>query len=367
MTTRMLRSIALRLLGLAVGLAASALVMLATGNDVVGFIEAIGAGFGANLDSTLRWFAPLLLAGVAGVIAFRDGAFNLGLDGQIYLGAAASSVVALGIGRELHPVVGIALCIAAAIVAGAAVAGVCALLRLLFGTPEVITTLVMNPLCAIVVTLLVTGPLAPRGDAGNTESSEVIPEQLWLPSLAPHSLATVAVALALAVVAIVAVYYRFTVWGLESRLFGAAPSFSFYAGVPNVRVFLRAMLVSGGIAGLVGATEVLGVQHRLAKGFNPGLGFDGIAVALVGGLSVVALVGVAFLFALLRQAGEVSQITLGIPSELVDVMIALIILTTSAHVVIRWSGRRRIGRHPRPPALSPPTPLQTETEEAVAP
>ncbi|PWC05646.1 ABC transporter permease subunit [Agromyces badenianii] len=230
MNTRILRSVALRLVGLAAGLAASALVMLVTGNDVGGFIDAIGAGFGSNLDSTLRWFAPLLLAGVAGVIAFRDGAFNLGLDGQIYLGAAASSVVALGVGRDLDPFLGVSLAIVAAIAAGAAVAGVCALLRLLFGTPEVITTLVMNPLCAIVVTLLVTGPLAPGGAAGNTESSEVIPEQLWLPSLSPHSLATAAVSIALAVVAIVAVYYRFTIWGFESRLFGAAPTFSFYAG-----------------------------------------------------------------------------------------------------------------------------------------
>ncbi|PWC05647.1 ABC transporter permease subunit [Agromyces badenianii] len=141
-----------------------------------------------------------------------------------------------------------------------------------------------------------------------------------------------------------------------------------------MRVFLRAMLVSGGIAGLVGATEVLGVQHRLAKGFNPGLGFDGIAVALVGGLSVVALVGVAFLFALLRQAGEVSQITLGIPSELVDVMIALIILTTSAHVVIRWTARRRFAPPPPPPPSpqppageAPPADRHEKTSEPAQP
>ncbi len=336
------KDIGLRLIGLAVGLGISSLVMLATGYDLGGFFSAFVEGLGPNLDSTLRWYAPLLLAGLAGLIAFRDGAFNLGLDGQIYVGGAGAAVVAIAWGPVLPAPLVVAIACVVAVLAGAAVAGAAALLRVLFGTPEVITTLVMNPLCAIAVTLLVVGPLAPQGGGGNTESSAVISEQLWLPALSPQSLATVAVVFALLAALLVGVYYRFTVWGFEATLYGAAPEFSFASGVPNRRVFVRAMLASGGLAGLVGATEVLGVQHRLAKGFNPGIGFDGIAVALVGGLTVVGAVLVALLFALLRQAGEICQITLGIPAELVDVIVAIVILTTSAHVVIRWQRRRRI-------------------------
>lgn len=233
------KDIGLRLIGLAVGLGISSLVMLATGYDLGGFFSAFVEGLGPNLDSTLRWYAPLLLAGLAGLIAFRDGAFNLGLDGQIYVGGAGAAVVAIAWGPVLPAPLVVAIACVVAVLAGAAVAGAAALLRVLFGTPEVITTLVMNPLCAIAVTLLVVGPLAPQGGGGNTESSAVISEQLWLPALSPQSLATVAVVFALLAALLVGVYYRFTVWGFEATLYGAAPEFSFASGVPNRRVFVR--------------------------------------------------------------------------------------------------------------------------------
>lgn len=346
------RSAAWRVVGAMLGLAASAVVMFATGNDVVGFVEAMASGLGPNLESTLRWFAPLLLAGIAAAIAFRDGALNLGLDGQIYVGGAASAAVALGLAGVAPPIVVIGAAIAAGAVAGATVAGIAAAMRLCLGTPEVITTLVLNPLCALFVTWLVSGPLVATGGNGNTESSSLIPSELWLPALGTGTLATISLYVALATLVCVGVYYRYTTWGFESRIFGASPEFSFYSGVPNVAVFLRAMLASGGIAGVVGTIEVLGVQHRLAKGFNPGLGFDGIAVALVAGLSIGGLGVVALLFALMRQAGEVAQITLGIPAELVDVMIALIIITTSLHLGVRFV-RRRV-QSPEVVSLSPP-------------
>lgn len=341
-----------RLFGAGIALAASALVMIATGNDVGGFVAAMADGLGPNLESTLRWFAPLLLAGIAGAIAFRDGALNLGLDGQIYVGGAASAVVALGLAGVLPAPLVIVLAVAAGAIAGAAVAGVAALMRLWFGTPEVITTLVLNPLCALSVVWLVNGPLAAHGGSGNTESSPLVAKELWLPSLTPGSLATIALYIALGALLVTAIYYRYTTWGFESRVFGASPQFAFYSGIPNVTVFFRAMLASGGIAGLVGAIEVLGVQHRLAKGFNPGFGFDGIAVALVAGLSMAGLGFVALLFALMRQAGEVAQITLGIPGELVDVMIALIILGTSMQLAWRWTRPRRQPSQP----VDQPTP-----------
>lgn len=355
------REAGLRILGLCLGLLISSLVMVLTGNDLAGFVAAFVDGLGPNLDSTLRWYAPLLLAGLAGLIAFRDGALNLGLDGQVYVGGAASAVVALWWGASLPPALTVVAACVAAVVAGALVAGAAAAMRILFGTPEVITTLVMNPLCALAVTLLVTGPLAPEGGGGNTESSEVIPADLWLPPLMPGSLSTIAVGIALITALLVAVYYRYTVWGFESTVFGSAPEFAFAVGIPNRRVFVRAMLTSGGLAGLVGAAEVLGVQHRLAKSFNPGIGFDGIAVALVGGLTVFGAVAVALLFALLRQAGEICQITLGIPAELVDVIVAIVLLTTSAHVVIRW---RRRGRGSPGPGTGATTSPQNATASA---
>ncbi|KQR50866.1 hypothetical protein ASF88_16700 [Leifsonia sp. Leaf336] len=366
MRAERLRAVVWRLLAVAVGLALSAGVMALTGNDITGFVGAIADGFGSNLDSTLRWFAPLLLAGVAGAIAFRDGALNLGLDGQIFIGGAASATVAIVVGPSLPPAVVLVFAVAAGIVGGALVAGFAGLLRLWFGTPEVITTLVLNPLCALFVTWLAGGPLAAESAGGNTESSAILPPALWLPSLAPGSLASVAVYLAVGVLVATGVYYAWTTWGFESRVFGASPQFAFYAGIPNVRVYFRAMLASGGIAGLVGAGEVLGVQHRLAKGFNPGLGFDGIAVALVAGLSIVGLAFSALLFALLRQAGEVAQITLGIPAELVDVMIALIILTTSVPAAVFWHRRSRRRRESRSSAAPPTPPSRQPQEDAPA-
>lgn len=341
--------LAWRLVAVLAGLALSALVMWASGSDVAGFLRAIGGGLGPGLDSTLRWFAPLLLAGVAGVIAFRDGALNLGLDGQIFVGGAASTAVALGLGGTLPAPLVVLLAALAGVVAGAAVAGVAGLMRFWFGTPEVISTLVMNPLCTLLVVWLVDGPLAASSAGGNTESSAPLGSSLWLPPLGDGSLASAAVFIALGVLVAAGVYYAWTSWGFESRIFGASPRFAFFAGIPNTAVFFRAMLASGGIAGLVGACEVLGVQHRLAKGFNPGLGFDGIAVSLVAGLSIGGLAFAAALFALLRQAGEVAQITLGVPAELVDVMISLIIVTTSIPLLIRIRQDGGLRKRPCPP------------------
>lgn len=343
-----------RLLGVLVGIGLSLVAMLLLGYDVAGFAEAVVMSLGS--DTTLRWLGPLLLTGVAGAIAFRDGAFNLGLDGQIYLGGAASAAVTLTLQSSVPPWLVLLLATAAGIVGGACGASIPAILRLRWGVPELISTLVLNPVCLLFVSFLVQGgPLASGASQGHTESSPVFDRAVWLPALWPGSLASISVALAVALWIVVALYYRYTVWGFESKLYGAAPRFSFYAGVANSTVFVRAMIASGAVAGLVGSFEVLGVQHRLAKGFNPGLGFDGVAVALVAGSSIVGVGLVAALFAVLRNAGELSQINLGIPPELVNVLFAIVVLATSVQIARRvdWGRWRRPGSGDQEVAVVP--------------
>jgi len=302
----------LALTGLSVGRAASALVTGAFGSWY-----ALGSG-------TLVRATPLILTGLAVAIAFRAGVFNIGAEGQFLLGATAGTAAALALSGTpaLVTIVGALL---AGAVAGAAWAWIAAVLRLRFQVLEVISTILLNFVAANLVSYLVRGPMQ--------EPTHVYPQTPTIPLAAqlPRLGATTRLHLGfvIAIVACLASWWviRYTAGGFRLRVVGANPHAARSAGLIDVeRVTMRAFLTSGAFAGLAGAIEVCGVTYALYENISPGYGFTAIAVALLARLNAAAVILTGIVFGALEAGGAAMQRDAGVPSVVVSVVEAGVIL-----------------------------------------
>ncbi|MCU1246543.1 MAG: ABC-type uncharacterized transport system, permease component [Acidobacteria bacterium] len=271
----------------------------------------IGSTFA--LQGTLLKAVPLLLTGLAVAVAFRAGVWNIGAEGQFIAGALA----ALLMGRF-----GAAIALVAAIVAGALWASVASLLRVWRNAPEVLTTILLNFIALHLLGYCVNGPLQEAGR--QYPQSELV--SAALPRLGSSELhAGLLVALA-ASVAVWWLLYR-TTEGLRLRATGFNPAAARYAGIDVNGQILRAMAVSGALAGLAGGIELLGVTHRLFERFAAGYGYSGIAVALLAQLHPLAtIVSALFFGALATGAGELQR-SANISSSVATFGQAVVILT----------------------------------------
>jgi general nucleoside transport system permease protein len=254
---------------------------------------------------------PMLLTGLSAVVAFRAGFFSLGQAGQMLMGAALASNVANAIllPAPLH----LALSLAVGALAGASWAWMPALLRTRLGLSEVLTTLIFNALAGIM-----SGSAAGWGSIDAT---------LRLAPLAFNTKLNSGLFIALTAVGGVYLYLWRSVPGYEQRMAGQAPQFAASAGIETRTVGIRAMLISGGLAGLAGAIEVMGVHYRFVSEFSGGGGFDGIAVAMLGQMHPVGVLISAFLLAGLRLGALTGlQMNLGVPREMGNVVIAIALI-----------------------------------------
>ena len=302
----------LAITGLSVTRAMSALVTGAFGSWY-----AFGSG-------TLVRATPLVLTGLAVAIAFRAGVFNIGAEGQFLLGAAAATSVALRL-QTASPVVAIAATLIAGSAAGAAWAWIAAVLRLRFHVLEVISTILLNFVAANLLSYLVRGPMQ--------EPTHIYPQTAGIPIAAqlPRFGATTRLHLgfAIAIVACLASWWmiRYTAGGFRLRAVGANPHAARSAGLINVeRVTMRAFLTSGAFAGLAGAIEVCGVTYALYENISPGYGFTAIAVALLARLNAGAVIATGIVFGALEAGGTAMQRDAGVPSVVVSVIEAGVIL-----------------------------------------
>lgn len=332
-----------------VAVAAASAVLLVSGFGAASLPSALAQAFTTNLPTTLRWTTPLLLTGGATALAFRARVWNIGLDGQLYVGAAAATATATCAATALPPNLALLVILVASFLGGAAFAAIPALLRIVAGAPEIVTTVILITVGRQLATYAVQGPLRSTNVAlASSGTTDTIPSAIWLTPILRPSQASVGLFMALAGLAAVALYLRRTTWGYEHRIYGQNPTFSLYGGVSNRLVFLRAMLISGGLAGLAGGIEVLGVFHALQVGLNPGFGFDGVAVALAAGNNPLGIVVTALFFGALRSAGSYLQLDTAAPSQFINIVTAVVILLMTGRVVDRtgtsirrWFGRRR--------------------------
>lgn len=327
----------------------SAAIILVVGADPFKAFGAMLSGaFGSQtaLATTAVRMTPILFTGLAVALSFRAGIFNVGAEGQLYLGAAASAAVALlpmGLPALLH----IPLALIAGFLGGAAWAFVPGYLRAYRGVSEVVTTLMLNFVAIQLVSYLVDpvdGPMAERGAA--YAQSLVIEPSARLPVLLQGTSlhAGLIVAIVLAVVLWVVIGY--TRLGFRMRMLGANPIAARFAGVKSAREIMTVMLLSGGVAGLAGAVEVLGLRYRLFDRFSPGYGYDGIAVALLANSNPLGVVVSSGFFGALRAGANSMQQSTGIETSVVLVIQALTILFVILGPLRGWAGARA-ARAPR--------------------
>ena len=314
------------LLGALVALLAA--ILIASDYDAARALGALWRGsFGsmdALLSATLVRAVPLIGAGLAVALAFRAGVWNIGAEGQLLVGAAISTAFALGPGAALGAsgvVVGLML----AAGAGAVWAAIAAMLRERFGVLEVISTIMLNFIALHLVSWLVRGPL--QEPSRIYPQSLAIDEALRLPRLVPGTRLHIGIILVMA--AAVALWWvlRATAEGFRVRVVGASPSAARSAGLIRVaRTTTAAFLVSGALAGIAGALEIGGVTYALYENLSPGYGYTAIAVALLARLDPLAVIGTGILFGALESGALAMQRDAGVPSVLVDVLEALLIL-----------------------------------------
>ncbi|HKU94172.1 MAG TPA: ABC transporter permease [Vineibacter sp.] len=305
----------------------------------VGYPEAIGY--------TLYYTTNFIFTGLAVALAFHAGLFNIGGEGQAYLGGLGVGLVLLALDATLPPVLLMALAVLASALFGAAWAAVPAYLQAYRGIHIVITTIMFNFIAAAVMVYLMVNVLIAPGSM-SPESREFAPAG-HLPFIhdllayvgitmgqSPLNLSIVWAALCCV---FVWVFLWHTPWGFELRTMGHNPSAAIYAGVDIRRMTVLAMCLSGALAGFVGVNEILGVHHRLLLNFTAGYGFAGIAVALMGRNHPVGIVLASLLFGMLQQGG--AELSFDIPAitrEMVVVIQGLIILFCGAlaHFTRPW-------------------------------
>lgn len=284
------------------------------------------------LSESLVISTPYIFAGLAVALGFRGGLFNIGAEGQLFVGGLASVYVGYAV-KGLPWVIHLPLALIAGILAGALWGLVPGFLKAQTGAHEVINTIMMNYIAFRLTDHLLQGPMA-RPD-GLPITPEILPTA-YLPSLFPRPMRIHwGFFLALGMAALVYWFLFKTTIGMEIRMVGANPRAARYAGVRNKLIMVLTMVMSGALAGLAGANQVLGVDHRMVRAFSTGYGFDSIALALLGNSHPVGVVLASLLFGFLRGGAARMQSVAGVPVEIIRIVQAMVIIFVAAPEIIR--------------------------------
>lgn len=276
-----------------------------------------------ELSAVLTRATPLLIIGLAVALAFRAGVWNIGAEGQFYAGAIVAAF--LGTRWASAPFAGELVIVLAAAAAGALWALIPALLRLRFGVLEVISTIMLNFIAEHLVAYLVHGPL--QETARTYPQSDPISAALRWSPIVPGTRLTAAFPLGIALALLLWLALSRTRWGFELRATGLNPLAARISGRIRVsRVMLGAFLASGAVAAVAGAAELSGVTFALYERLSPGYGYTAIAVAMLGRLHPLLVIGSALFFGALEAWAATLQRSAGIPSVTVYAVEALIII-----------------------------------------
>jgi simple sugar transport system permease protein len=306
---------------------------------VTGIGDAYRALFVGSLGSpkaiteTLFAATPSILAGLAVAIGFQAGLFNIGVNGQMHIGGMAALWVGFSI--SVPAFVHIPLAVLAAIIGGAAWAGIAGLLKARTGAHEVITTMMLNFVAIFLVDWLLKTSIFQQPGRDDPISKPALPTAHF-PTLLEGYRVHIGFILALAAVAFAWwLMYRTTI-GFQFRAVGFNPTGARYAGMSVSWIFLGVLAVSGALAGVAGANQVLGLEpYRGLSNFAGSVGFDAIALALLGRSQPIGVLFAGLLFGALRAGGREMQGAAGIPIDLVLVLQALIIVMIAAPALVR--------------------------------
>jgi ABC-type uncharacterized transport system permease subunit len=302
------RNVLISLAAIVLAFGTAALLLAVVGqNPFQSFVGLASTAVGSTfaIGTTLTKTVPRLLPALGIALALRAGLWNIGAEGQIYLGAAAATAVAL-FGPQLSFPLGTALALIAAMIVGSAWAAIPGTLRAYRGLNEVITTLMMVYIAIQLTNFLIEGLWLVANSTW--PATPLIPVPFKLPLIWPGTLVNAGVILALLGVAILGFVVNRTTFGLWLRAIGGNERASQVIGVPVRPMVVAALAASGAFAGLAGGIEVLGVRGRLLEGFSPGYGFEAIAIALLGRLNPIGILAASLLFGALDAGAAGLQV-----------------------------------------------------------
>lgn len=321
---------------------ASAYSALFTGalGDPVRMVNAVLGGDALEIRRAFNPFleslvasTPYIFAGLGVALGFRAGVFNIGAEGQIFIGAAAAAFVGYSI-KGLPAIIHIPLSLLGGALGGLIWGFIPGWLKAKTGGHEVINTIMMNYIAFRLSDWLLTGPMKRPGSFNPV--SPTIMDSAKLPRFFESPIRFhLGFFIALAMAYVVYWFLFKTTWGFDLRTVGANPSAGKYAGMSVVRNLIMAMALSGALAGMAGANEVLGVNHNLAMAFSSGYGFDSIALALLGNNHPVGVVLASLLFGTLRNGATKMQVVSNIPIDIISILQAVILMFIAAPAIIR--------------------------------
>lgn len=322
------------LLGLLVG----AVVMLFAGYNPINAYSALFMGVVQSpfdIGETIRTITPLIFTGLAVAFAFRTGLFNIGVEGQFIIGQLAA--VFIGLQFQLPPVLHALTALIAGMVCGGLWAFLPGLLKAKLGVHEVITTIMLNFVALYTANVVIRKVLTDGADSTSPIEETASIQVPFLSSLFDNARIHLGIFIAL----IFALLFYYLLWkttlGYELRAVGYNGDAAEYAGINVSRNIVLTMMISGGFAGLGGAVEMLGTAKYMAiHGAFTNIGFDGIAVALLGANTPIGVILAAILFGSLTYGGSNMMFSEGIPFEVIRVVIASIILFVASSAFITW-------------------------------
>lgn len=326
----------------AVTLVITSLLVLAAGASPLSVFALVWKGAAGSqfaLMETLTRATPLIFTGLAVAVAFRAKLWNIGAEAQLYIGAVVTVVLGTGT-LALHSGLLLPLIAVSAMAAGALLLLGPALLKTSFGVDEVVTTLLLNFIVLLFVSMLLEGPLKDPTGLGWPQSQKVIAEA-QLPRIIQGRRLHYGFVLALVSALVVWVIMKRTALGYEMRAVGHNPEAARFAGIPVNTVLMKTALLSGGLAALAGFSEVAGLKGNLTRDLSPGFGYTGIVVAMLAMLNPLGVVVSAIFVAGIFVGADAMSRAAGVPSYIANVMTATALLTMVAAILlsryrVRW-------------------------------
>ena len=336
------RTILIQVVAVLLALLIGAVILLISGASPIEAYSALFRGaFGSPtaIGRTLEKATPLIFSGLAVAFAFKAGMFNIGAQGQLLMGAITAAFLGFAI-HGLPPYIHMPLALIGGALAGGAYAFIPGALKAYRGAHEVITTIMLNYIAINITDYLADGPWKDVTPGNVVARTPVVDNAALIPELGGLPMGFV-----LAIVAAFVAWWLLqkTTVGFEIRMVGLNPHASRYAGIKVARTLILTMVISGIMAGMGGAVETLGVVGRFQPGFNTGLGFDGITVAMLGKTNPFGVIPAAILVGAMKAGSSEMQFASGVAKEITDVIQALILFFVAADVIVRSLLRMRQG------------------------
>lgn len=290
------------------------------------------------LGNTLSDSIPLILTGLGAVIAFSAGTFNLGLEGQLYFGTLCATFVVLHL-TEFNKNISALFALMVAFGVGGSIGALCGFLKISFKVDELLSSFLISQALIHITDYFLNNPL--RDPLAGLSASKYIDDSVMFSKILSPSNLHSGIFIAILLVVTIYLITQFSVFGYQIKVTGSNYEFAKYGGIKVGRVWLVALFLSGGMAGLGGIIDVLGVHGRMIRGFSFGYGFNGIAVALIARNNPIFVIPAALLFSYLEMGAQISSIMADITPEISKIVQATIFYLITAERLVEFIVRKK--------------------------